>query len=100
MCHTPGIVYTLWYHHRMALTKADLQAVGSVVGSQLDQRVGTLIEQQVRPIVKEEIRAAIATQTKLIEQGFADLKAVMKTRMSTGKNLKNATPNSKTKWMT
>jgi predicted nuclease with TOPRIM domain len=53
----------------MALTKDDLQAIGTVVG--------TLIEKQVRPIVKEEIRAALTTQNKLIEQGFADLKAVM-----------------------
>jgi hypothetical protein len=60
----------------MARTKDDLQAIGSVVGSQIEKRVGTLLEQQVRPIVKEEIRAAI-TQTKVIEAGFANRKEVM-----------------------
>jgi uncharacterized protein YceH (UPF0502 family) len=53
----------------MTLTQHDLQAIGRVVS--------TTIEQQVRPLVKEEIRAALTEQNQFLAHSFADLKAIM-----------------------
>jgi polyhydroxyalkanoate synthesis regulator phasin len=53
----------------MALTKDDLQAIGTVVS--------TLIEKQVRPMVKEEIRVALIEQNKFIAKNFDGMKVLM-----------------------